>query len=178
MTTKRISKRGFIITFTMKSGSGEKRNSEKTKFFKKLYGWTQTIPGKKKEYEYHREGVLDEVPHKKIAQSAFIIPEQDFEKIEEFFEQWQKKVIWNPFKVLIEDDSIFEEFDRLRKQMLANEGEEPEEEPEDEEEEEDQEENYEDDEVQKFADEEKLDEEDEAIVKRFKQWQKVKKKLG
>jgi hypothetical protein len=173
MKTKRITNRGVIITFTVKSGA--KKNSEKTKFFKKLYGWTQTIPGKNKEYEYHREGVLDEVPHKKIAQSAFIIPEQDFEKIEEFFEQWQKKVIWNPFKVLIEDDSIFEEFDRLRKQMLANEGEEEETE---EEEEDEQEENYEDDEVQKFADEEKLDEEDEAIVKRFKQWQKIKKKSG
>jgi len=115
------------------------------------------------------------VPHKKIAQSAFIIPEEDIDKIEDFFEQWQKKVIWNPFKVLIEDDSIFEEFDRLRKQMLANEGEEEETE---EEEEDEQEENYEDDEVQKFADEEKLDEEDEAIVKRFKQWQKIKKKSG
>jgi len=177
MMAKKISKRGFIITFTMKSGGGEKRNSEKTKFFKELYGWTQTIPGKKKEYEYHREGVLDEVPHKKIAQSAFIIPEEDIDKIEDFFEQWQKKVIWNPFKVLIEDDSIFEEFDRLRKQMLANEGEDEEPGDEDEEQPEDEEE-QEEDEVQEFADEQKLDEEEEAIVKRFKTWQKAKKKLG
>jgi len=169
MIMKRIAKRGFIITFTIKSGV--KKNSEKTKFFKQLYGWTQTIPGKKKEYEYHREGVLDEVPHKKIAQSAFIVHEEDFEKIAEFFEQWQKKVIWNPFKVLIEDESIFGEFDRLRKEMMEGEeeeDEEPEEPKQDEEE----------DEVQEFADEQKLDEEEEAIVKRFRTWQKIKKKSG
>jgi hypothetical protein len=176
MIMKRIAKRGFIITFTMKSGV--KKNSEKTKFFKQLYGWTQTIPGKKKEYEYHREGVLDEVPHKKIAQSAFIIPEEDFEKIAEFFEEWQKKVIWNPFKVLIEDESIFGEFDRLRKEMMEGEEEEGEGQEEPEDEDEQLEQNEEEDEVQEFADEQKLDEEEEAIVKRFRTWQKIKKKSG
>jgi len=177
MTMKRISKRGFIITFTMKSGV--KKSSDKTKFFKQLYGWTQTIPGKRKEYEYHREGVLDEVPHKKIAQSAFIVPEEDFEKIAEFFEQWQKKVIWNPFKVLIEDESIFDEFERMRREMMADRGEEEEEEGEDEGDESDEEEEGEEDEGEEDEEqpeENELSEEEKAIRKRFDLWQRQKKK--
>src|SRR3990172_3607633 len=102
----RDDRKGMIITFSIRSGSC-KTPSEKTKFFKKLYGWTQTVPGKKKKYEYHREGVLDEMPHKRISQSAFIIPEEDLKRITQFFDEWQKKVIFNAFKVLIEDDSIF-----------------------------------------------------------------------
>lgn len=115
MKKEKTSNRGVIITFNVKCNKS--KNSDRVKFYKQLYGWKQTIPGKKKEYEYHREGVLDEVPHKRIDQSAFIVPEEDLQKITEFFEQWNKKVIFNAFKVLIEDRSIFDEFDKFRKDM-------------------------------------------------------------
>lgn len=164
MTNERVTKKGIIITFNVKSGAG--KNSERVKFFKQLYGWEQTVPGKKKTYEYHREGVLDEVPHKRIDQSAFIVPENEVEKIMQFFEQWHKKVIFNTFKVLIEDESIFDEFDRMRREMMADEENEEEEgeQPGDEEEEGEAEEN--------------ISEEEKAIRKRFGIWQKQKKKFA
>jgi len=158
----------MIISFSINSGIC-KSPSEKTKFFKKLYGWNQKVPGKKKEYEYRREGVLDEVPHMRISQSSFIIPEEDFEKISQFFEEWQKKVIFNAFKVLIEDESIFDEFDKFRKDLIDESEDqigpdvpEPgvpgdEEEPEE-------------------PNEEEMSDEEQAIARRYTQWQKAKKK--
>lgn len=174
---------GMIISFSVNSDEC-KKPSDRTKFFKKLYGWKQKVPGKKKEYEYEREGVLDEMPHMKISPSSFIIPEEDFEKIAQFFEEWQKKVIFNAFKVLIEDQSIFDEFDKfdkidkfdkLRKVMIEedfqNQGEPEEPEP-------DEplgEGEDEDDEELKGG---QMTEEEEAIRRRYQQWQKAKKRLG
>lgn len=151
MKKEKEDKRGIIITFSIKSGKAC-NSSEKTKFFKQLYGWTQTIPGKKKEYEYHREGILDKVPHKRVDQSAFIVPEDDFDKVMEFFEQWQKKVITNVFKVILEDD-IFSEFERMSREM---------------------------EEEEKIEEEQEglSDEEEKNIIKRHKEWQKRKMKQG
>lgn len=141
-----IRKKGMIITFSTKTD----KNSERTKFFKQLYGWEQTIPGKKKNYEYHREGILDKVPHKRVGEGSFIVPEDEFGKMMEFFEQWHKKVITNTFKVILEDD-IFSEFERQMRQM-----------------EEDEEESEEE------TEENEMSEIEEQIMKRHKEWQKKK----
>lgn len=62
-------------------------------------------------YTYRREGLLDEVPHKKVDQSSFIVPEDDSERITSFMEKWHNKVIWKTFKVLLDEDfeNFFEE---------------------------------------------------------------------
>jgi hypothetical protein len=147
-----IRKKAMIITISTKTG----KNSEKTKFFKQLYGWEQTIPGKKKTYEYHREGILDTVPHKRVGQGSFIVPENEFDKLMEFFEQWHKKVITNAFKVILEDD-IFTEFEKQMRQL-----------------EEDEEESEEEEEQTEENDE--LSEMEEQIIQRHKEWQKKKQK--
>lgn len=106
----------ILITFSVRSEKFDS-NSERNKFFRELYGWKQTIPKENKKYEkyeYHREGVLDEMPHMKVDQSSFIVPEDNFERITDFFEEWHKKVIWKTFKVLLDDKEIrdmFEEFE-------------------------------------------------------------------
>jgi len=141
-----IRKKAMIITFSTKTD----KNSDRTKFFKQLYGWEQTVPGKKKNYEYHREGFLEKIPHKRVAQSSFIVPENEFDKVMQFFEHWHKNVITNAFKVILEDD-IFSEFQRQIRQM-----EEEEEESEEEEE------------------EEELSEMERNIIKRHEEWQKKK----
>jgi hypothetical protein len=153
-----IRKKAVIITFTTKTD----KNSDRTKFFKQLYGWEQTIPGKKKNYEYHREGFLEKIRHKKVAQSSFIVPENEFDKIMEFFEQWHKKVITNAFKIILEDEDIFKEFDRQLREMDEDEteGEEP-----DESEESDENEGL-------------SEEEEEQIIKRHREWQKRKAKYA
>jgi len=65
------------------------------------------IAKENKKYVYKRNGLLQEIPHIKVDQSSFIVPEEEFEKIIKFFEEWEDKVIWKNFKVLL--DESFEE---------------------------------------------------------------------
>jgi len=65
---------------------------ERSKFFRELHGWKQTVPRNGKRYVYHRNGVLDEVPHAKIADSVFIIAMEHMRRVEEFFREWEEKV--------------------------------------------------------------------------------------
>jgi hypothetical protein len=108
--------KGILITFSVKKEK-LKSNSERTQFYKKLYGWEQTVPGEKKEYVYHREGVLEGVPHQRVDQSSFIVPEDSFEKIMDFFDEWRNKIIFKSFKVILDDDDFFKEFDDMRNTM-------------------------------------------------------------
>ena len=98
-----VIKKGVLFTFSIRTEKFES-NSEKTKFFKSLYGWTQTVPKGDKEYTYRREGVLDDMPHMRVDQSSFIIPENDSDKITDFFDEWTNKVIWKNFRVLLDED--------------------------------------------------------------------------
>lgn len=95
----------MLIAFSIKSKKFDS-NYERNKFFNALYGWTQTVPKENKKYTYRREGLLDEIPHMKVDQSSFIVPEDDFERIVDFFEEWSKKVIWKTFKVLLSKDEF------------------------------------------------------------------------
>ena len=99
-----MEKRGILIAFTVRTEK-IKNSSEKTKFFKQLYGWTQVIPKENKTYTYHREGVLDEVPHVRVDQSSFIVPEDDTDRVFHFFEEWGNKVMWRNFKILLDEDT-------------------------------------------------------------------------
>jgi hypothetical protein len=97
-----MKKKAVLICFSINSEKFES-NYERNKFFRGLYGWKQIITKEKRKYIYRREGLLDEIPHIKIDQSSFIIPESKFEKIIKFFEEWSEKVIWKTFKVLLEE---------------------------------------------------------------------------
>lgn len=109
-----MEKRGVLIAFSIKS-SKIKNGSEKSKFFKQLYGWTQTVPKENKTYSYYREGVLDEMPYVKVNQSSFIVPEENYDDIMDFFDEWHSKVMLKTFKVLLDKETqdIFEEFDEV-----------------------------------------------------------------
>ena len=108
-------KKAVLITFSVKSEKFESYY-ERNKFFRSLYGWKQMIRRevfvtkrpKEKVYTYQREGLLNDIPHKKVDQSSFIIPEDEFDKVEKFMKEWGEKVIWKAFKVLLEED-VFEE---------------------------------------------------------------------
>jgi len=106
-------RKAVLIAFSVQSGKFES-HYERNKFFRGLYGWKQMIrkevivskkeKPKEKFYTYQREGLLDEIPHEKVDQSSFIVPEDDFDKIERFMKEWGKKVIWRAFKVLLDED--------------------------------------------------------------------------
>lgn len=99
--------RAVLICFNVKSDKFDS-NYERNKFFRGLYGWKQIIKKETKDgdkkYVYEREGLLDEVQHKKVDQSSFFVGMQDAEQIFSFFEDWTDKVIWNTFKVMLEED--------------------------------------------------------------------------
>ena len=100
-------RRAILICFSIKSEKF-KNNYERNKFFRGLYGWKQVITKEKKVYTYRRSGLLDEIPHKKIDQSSFIVPEKEVDRIISFLREWHDKVIWRTFKVLLDED--LEEF--------------------------------------------------------------------
>src|SRR3989344_2683782 len=103
-------KKGVLITFSIRT---EKlKPSEKTVFFRKLYGWKQVVSNEDKTYEYESPGILDEVPHEKVDQSSFIIPENHADELMDFFEQWHNKIMLKTFKVLLDKETrnIFDEF--------------------------------------------------------------------
>lgn len=68
---------------------------ERSKFFRSLHGWKQTVPRNGKRYTYHRKGILDEIPHAKIADSVFLIAMEHMRRMEQFFEEWEEKVEWD-----------------------------------------------------------------------------------
>ncbi|MBI1978990.1 MAG: hypothetical protein HYS62_02940 [Candidatus Aenigmarchaeota archaeon] len=105
-------KKGILITFTIKSQKF--KPSEKTFFFRKLYGWKQVVPNENKVYEYERPGILDEIPHEKVDQSSFLVPENHADELMDFFDEWHNKIMLKTFKVLLdrETESIFDEFEK------------------------------------------------------------------
>ncbi len=98
----------MLVSFSMNCSRCQ--SSERDRFFKALYGWEQRVPSEKKTYVYRREGVLDDMPHMKVDQSSFIVPEGDFGRVISFFEQWSNKIIWKTFRVLLEKGQMEEMF--------------------------------------------------------------------
>src|SRR3989442_10014889 len=102
----RVERKAVLFCFSVKSGRFES-TSERNKFFKELYGWKQIVSRENKVYKYWREGILDDVPHQKVDQSSFIVPEENFEKVADFLKEWHDKVIWKTFRVLLENFEAF-----------------------------------------------------------------------
>ena len=99
-----IKKRGFgpavIISFHTKSDKFVS-DYERSKFFRELHGWKQTIPRENKKYTYKRSGLLDEVPHIKIADSVFMVAMENMRRMMEFFDEWSDKVDCEMMEVMM-----------------------------------------------------------------------------
>ena len=98
---KQKGKPAILITCSVDSEKFESP-SERTKFFEKLYGRRQIIRKENKVYEYHREGVLDTMNHIKVDNSVFIIAMQQMQRMMQFFDEWEDKVMVNSFPVLLD----------------------------------------------------------------------------
>ena len=94
-------RRAILITFSVESKKFES-NYERNKFFRELYGWKQIIRKEEKRYIYRREGLLNKMPHLKVDESVFIIAKKHLEKMEKFLEEWDDKVNWDSFDVLLD----------------------------------------------------------------------------
>ncbi|MAH42836.1 hypothetical protein CL614_03875 [archaeon] len=80
-------------------------NYERNQFFRGLHGWKQIIIKKtqktegphgvrviEQRYVYPRSGLLNEIEHVKVADSAFIVAMEDMKRMTDFFKNWEEKV--------------------------------------------------------------------------------------
>ena len=95
--------KAVLISFSTRSKEF-KSNYDRNKFFRSLYGWKQIINTDSKKYIYERRGILDDIPHMKVDQSMFVIMEKHMKMMEEFFQEWEEKISWNLFNVLLDED--------------------------------------------------------------------------
>ena len=79
---------------------------ERNKFFRELHGWNQVVPSGGKRYEYRRSGLLDEVPHIKVADGAFIVAMEHMKRMEHFFNEWHDKVHCEMMKIMMDPEQM------------------------------------------------------------------------
>ncbi len=96
-----------IITFDTK-GDEFDSDYERNKFFRGLHGWKQTVPAGEKRYMYRRNGILDEVPHIKIADSAFIVAMENMQRIVDYFDEWTNKVDYEIMEIMMSKKRVSE----------------------------------------------------------------------
>lgn len=94
-------KRAVLITFTVRTNKFE-NNSERNKFYKELYGWKQVVKKEERRYVYRRDGLLDEMPHIRVDRSMFIIMKKHMDMMRRFLEEWEDKIKWDMFDVLLD----------------------------------------------------------------------------
>ena len=96
-------KKAVLISFSIMTKKFENK-SERNKFYKELYGCKQIVKKKEKKYTYRREGLLDEIPHIKVDRSVFIIMKKHMDRMIKFLEEWEDKIKWNVFDVLLDEE--------------------------------------------------------------------------
>ncbi len=104
---RRENNTAVLISFDVESDKFES-NSERNRFFSELYGRKQIIIRQDKRYVYRREGVLDEFPHTKVNNSVFLVAMEHLKRMEEFFSEWEDKVMVKTFPVLLTRKEINE----------------------------------------------------------------------
>jgi len=104
-----IQKKGLRQVVIIKFHTRSKKFSsdyERNKFFRGLHGWKQIIPGEKKKYLYKRTGLLDEIPHAKIADSVFMVAMENMRRVMEYFDQWENKIDYEMTEVMMEREKL------------------------------------------------------------------------
>jgi hypothetical protein len=92
--------------------STEKKNFdsvyERNKFYRGLFGYKQTVKKNGKTYEYDKDGLMDGIPNIRIDDSVFIIAKRKTDEVREYFVEWEPKVSYHIFTVVIEDEDIMD----------------------------------------------------------------------
>jgi len=104
---KRAGETAVLITFDTIKENFESA-SERNRFFWELHGRKQVVTKDSGRYEYEKEGLLDEIPNIRVADSVFIIMQQHLKRMMEFFDEWDDKVEFDTFPVLLNQKRIRE----------------------------------------------------------------------
>lgn len=79
--------KGYLIVFKLPP---KKKNVEVSKFCQKFYGQETSSWGGK--YHYHRPGLLDDIPHRKLLRGVVVINTKDLETVLEFLKGYDAQV--------------------------------------------------------------------------------------
>lgn len=96
-------RRAVLITFSVKTDRFHSM-TERNRFYKELYGWKQTVKKQERKYVYERDGLLDEIPNIRVDQSLFIIMREHMKRMQEFLDDWEDKIKWDMFDVLLNEE--------------------------------------------------------------------------
>ena len=98
-----MTKKAVLIKFSIESRNFNS-NTERNIFFRKLYGWKQIVKKEGKRYIYKREGLIDHFPCAKLDKSMLLIQKEYVNEILNFLQEWEDKVKWHMFNVLLDED--------------------------------------------------------------------------
>jgi hypothetical protein len=76
--------------------------SERNRFYWELHGRKQVVIKQSGRYEYQKEGLLEEIPNIPVSDSVFIIAMEHMKRMMQFFKEWQDKVEFETFPVLLD----------------------------------------------------------------------------
>ncbi len=90
--------KGILIAFTLTTGKNRTKSSA---FVKAFYGQeTSSHHGK---YKYHRNGILDEIPHNKLIRGVIIVKSEDASQVIDFLKK-QSAIYYTRIIELTEED--------------------------------------------------------------------------
>ncbi len=89
---------GYIIVFNLPP---KKKNVEISKFCQMFYGQDTSSWGGK--YRYHRRGLLDDIPHRKLSRGVILIYQDDLETVLRFLEGYNAHIHAREVKLIEED---------------------------------------------------------------------------
>lgn len=92
---------GYIVIFTLPP---KKKNVEISKFCQKFYGQNTSSWGGK--YRYHRHGLLDDIPHRKLAKGVVLVFEDDLETVVGFLEGYNAHIYARNVRLTKEDKDL------------------------------------------------------------------------
>jgi hypothetical protein len=110
---KRTGNTAILISFDTLKEKFESA-SERNRFYWELYGRKQVVVKQSGRYEYNREGVMEEIPHIKVSDSVFIVAMEHMKRMMEFFKEWQDKVEFETFPVLLDEKKKRELAEEIR----------------------------------------------------------------
>jgi hypothetical protein len=77
--------------------------SERNRFYWELHGRKQVVIKQSGRYEYEKEGLLEEIPNIPVSDSVFIVAMENMKRMMQFFKEWQDKVEFETFPVLLDE---------------------------------------------------------------------------
>lgn len=109
-------RRVVLISFST-SGRKFRSASERNQFYRELYGFKQVVIKNGKRYDYERGGLLGQMPHIRVEDSVFMVPEDNLKEVDEYFNKWKSMVDFHMTRMMLLEKKMLEEMEEMRRQF-------------------------------------------------------------